>query len=212
MPADPLGMRRPEGPLRGDETPVMAENPATGAHIIQGAAPATYSLTARVLHWTTATLVLFMLPLGVIIAMKWEGPWKDWLYNLHRSIGAVIIPLIFLRLAYRATHRPPPMPDDMPPIQQFGAHAVHWGLYALLVIQPFIGWIASSAYPAPVPVFGLFELPPIWWPDRALSDSLVRVHALIAATIAGLLVMHIGAALYHHFVRRDGILTRMTGG
>ena len=188
----------------------MAET--SGAHITEGAAPATYSLTARALHWTTATLVLFMLPLGVIIAIKWDGPLKDALYNLHRSIGAVIIPLIILRLAYRATHPPPPLPDDMPPIQHFAAHATHWGLYALLLTQPFIGWIATSAYPAPIPVFGLFELPPIWAEDRALSDSLLRVHALIGATIAGLVAMHIGAALYHHFVRRDGILTRMIGG
>ena len=190
----------------------MAENPASGAHITEGAAPATYSLAARALHWTTATLVLFMLPLGVIIAIKWDGPVKDWLYNLHRSIGAVIIPLIILRFAYRVTHPPPPLPDDMPPIQQFAAHATHLGLYALLVAQPFVGWIATSAYPAPIPVFGLFELPPIWWADRALSDALLRVHALIGATIAGLVAMHIGAALYHHFVRRDGILTRMIGG
>jgi len=190
----------------------MAENPASGAHIIEGAAPATYSLAARALHWTTATLVLFMLPLGVIIAIKWDGPVKDWLYNLHRSIGAVIIPLIILRLAYRVTHPPPPLPNDMPPIQQFAAHATHLALYALLLTQPFIGWIATSAYPAPIPVFGLFELPPIWWADRALSDALLRVHALIGATIAGLVAMHIGAALYHHFVRRDGILTRMIGG
>jgi cytochrome b561 len=190
----------------------MAENPATGAHILEGAAPATYSLAARALHWTTATLVLFMLPLGVVISIKWDGPLRDALYNLHRSIGAVIIPLIILRLAYRVTHPPPPLPDDVPPIQQFAAHAIHWGLYALLLAQPFIGWIATSAYPAPIPVFGLFELPPIWSEDRALSDSLLRVHALIGATIAGLVAMHIGAALYHHFVRRDGILTRMIGG
>jgi cytochrome b561 len=190
----------------------MAENPASGAHIIKGATPATYSLTARALHWTTATLVLFMLPLGVVIAIKWDGPWKDWLYNLHRSIGAVIIPLIILRLAYRLMHPPPPLPGDMLPMQQFAAHATHWALYALLIAQPFIGWIATSAYPAPIPVFGLFELPPIWSADRALSDSLLRVHALTGAAIACLVAMHIGAALYHQFVRRDGILLRMISG
>src|SRR5215467_12084946 len=171
-----------------------------------------YSLTARVLHWTTAALVLIMLPLGVVIAAKWDGPLKDALYDLHRSIGALIIPLVILRLGYRLTHPPLPLPDDIPPLQQLAAHATHWGLYALLILQPFVGWVATSAYPAPIWVFGLFQLPPIWWPDRALSDRLLVVHGLIAIAIAVLAAAHIGAALYHHFVQKDRVLMRMITG
>jgi cytochrome b561 len=69
----------------------------------------TYSLTARTLHWITATLVLINLPLGLVIANIWDGPLKDWLYDLHRSIGATVIPVILLRFLYRLTHRPPRM-------------------------------------------------------------------------------------------------------
>ena len=178
---------------------------------IGGALPA-YSLTARALHWTTAVLVLIMLPLGVVITNEWGGPAKDALYDLHRSIGAVLIPIVIARLAYRLTHKPPPLPDDVPAIQQFAAHATHWGLYALLVVPPFVGWVATSAYPAAIMVFGLFQLPPIWRQDRALSEGLFVVHALIGIAIAGLAAVHIGAALYHHFVRKDRILMRMISG
>ena len=171
-----------------------------------------YSMTARVLHWITATLVLIMLPLGVAIANEWGGPLKDPLYDLHRSIGTVIIPLVILRLGYRLMHPPLPLPEEISPLQQFAAHATHWGLYALLIVQPFVGWIATSAYGAAIMVFGLFELPPIWSQDRALSDRLFVVHTLIGAAIAGLVAVHIGAALYHHFVRRDGVLMRMIEG
>jgi cytochrome b561 len=171
-----------------------------------------YSATARALHWITAALVLFMLPLGVAIANEWGGPLKDPLYDLHRSIGAVIIPLIILRLGYRLMHPPPPLPEEIPPLQQFAAHATHWGLYALLVIQPFVGWIATSAYRAPIMIFGLFELPPIWPQDRALSERLFVVHELIAVAIACLAAAHIAAALYHHFVRKDRVLMRMITG
>jgi cytochrome b561 len=72
--------------------------------------------------------------------------------------------------------------------------------------------VATSAFPAPIPVFGLFELPPIWSANRPLSDRLFVVHALVAAAIACLATLHIGAALYHHFVRRDGVLMRMITG
>ena len=172
---------------------------------------ASYTVTARVLHWITAALVLIMLPLGLVIANRWGGPWQDWLYNLHRSIGTVVMVIILVRLGYRLTHKPVPLPDEIPPEQRIAAHATHWTLYALLVAQPFIGWAGSSAYPAPVIVFGLFNLPMIAPPNRALSDQLLAVHRWTALVIACLVAVHIAAALYHHFVRRDAVLLRMTG-
>ena len=175
------------------------------------AAPA-YTLTARVLHWVTATLILLMLPLGLVIAQDWGGPLQDWLYNLHRSIGTLVIPIVLARLAYRWSHPPAPLPDDIPALQQLAANATHWALYALLIAQPFVGWIGTSAYRAPVVVFGLFELPPIWPEDRAFSNQVLFVHGLMGLAIAGLLAAHIGAALHHHFVRRDRILMRMITG
>ena len=173
---------------------------------------AAYSATARALHWITAALVLIMLPLGVVITNEWGGALQDPLYDLHRSIGAAIIPLVILRLGYRLMHPPLPLPEDIPPIQQLAARATHWALYALLIVQPFVGWVATSAYRAPIMVFGLFELPPIWPQDRPLSGLLFVVHALIGAAIAGLAAVHIGAALYHHFVRKDRVLLRMITG
>src|SRR5882757_948812 len=175
-------------------------------------APPAYSLTARALHWITAALVLILLPLGLVIANNWGGSLQDPLYNLHRSIGATIIVLVFVRLGYRLTHPPLPLPDDIPPIQRFAAHATHWALYGLLIVQPFIGWMATSAYRAPIVIFGLFELPPIWPEDRAFSDRLFAVHGLVAILIAGLAAAHIGAALHHHFVRKDRVLMRMITG
>jgi cytochrome b561 len=171
-----------------------------------------YSVTARTLHWLTASLVLINLPLGVVIANKLGGPLQDPLYNLHRSIGALIIPIILVRLVYRLGHSPAPLPDDIPPWQRLAASATHYALYTLLVVQPFLGWIGTSAFPAPIVVFGLFELPPIWHEDRALSDRLLLVHAVVGIAIACLVTAHIGAALHHHFVRKDRVLMRMVSG
>jgi cytochrome b561 len=185
---------------------------ASAAPMAPGAAHPAYDVTARVLHWTTAVLVLTMLPLGVVIANRWGGEWKDWLYNLHRSIGTVVMLVILIRLGYRLTHRPLPLPDEIPLAQRRASRVVHWALYALLVLQPFVGWAGSSAYPAPVIVFGLFDLPMIAPANRALSDQLLFVHRWIGLTIACIVAVHIAAAVYHHFVRKDGVLMRMITG
>jgi cytochrome b561 len=151
-----------------------------------------YTLVARVLHWVTAVLVLLQLPLGIVIANQWGGPLQDPLYSAHKSIGALIIPLIVARFTYRLTHRPPPLPGDIPLVQRLAAQVTHWALYTLLIVQPLLGWMGTSAYPAPVPVFGLFDLPPLLAPNRALSEQLLSVHRLVGFTIAALATLHIG--------------------
>ena len=171
-----------------------------------------HTVTARVLHWLVAALVLIMIPLGVVIANEWGGPWQTPLYNLHKSIGAVILPLVVGRLIWRLTHPPLPLPTDIPPIQQLAAHTTHWALYALLIAQPLVGWIATSAHPAPLPVFGLFELPKIWRADQPFSTRLFAVHRWMGIAIGGVAAIHIGAALHHHFVRKDRVLMRMITG
>jgi cytochrome b561 len=176
-----------------------------------GAESPTYTATARVLHWITAALVLTMIPIGLIMANFSLGPTGDVLYDIHRSIGAVLIPIVLIRLAYRLANPPPPLPDDIPAIQRLAANLTHWALYILLMVQAFIGWIATSAYRAPIKVFWLFELPPIWPVDQPYSEKMFGVHRLIGITLALLICMHIGAALFHHFVRRDDVLLRMVG-
>ncbi|MCC6778210.1 MAG: cytochrome b [Hyphomicrobiales bacterium] len=171
-----------------------------------------YTVTARVLHWLIAALVLLMIPLGIVIANEWGGRWQQPLYDLHKSIGAVLLPLVLVRLAYRWGHPPPPLPPDIAPLQRFAAHATHWALYALLVVQPLVGLIATSAYPAPIPILGLFELPHVWPENRALSEQLFMLHRRLGIALGLIALMHIGAALHHHFVRKDRILMRMISG
>jgi cytochrome b561 len=169
-----------------------------------------YTATARTLHWLTAALVLPMVPIGLLIANVELGR-AAFLYDLHRSIGVLLLLLLLLRLWYRVTHPPPPLPSDLPQIQRLAAHATHWSLYLLLILQCLVGWIATSAYPARVNLFWLIELPLIWWEDRALSERLFVVHLWLGLMIAALICAHVGAALFHHFVRRDDILLRMVG-
>jgi cytochrome b561 len=171
-----------------------------------------YTPVARVLHWTTAALVIFMILAGFYIVNVEDGPLHDEIYDLHKSVGMLILPLVLFRLLYRLTHSPPPLPADMPVIEQAAAHFNHWGLYAMLIAQPVVGWIATSAYRAPIPFFWLFNVPPIWRADRALSEFLYVIHGWIGIAITIFVLGHIGAALFHHFIRKDDILVRMLRG
>ena len=176
----------------------------------------TYTVTARVLHWLTAIIVVAALLIGIAMDRIGEGPVADFFYNFHRSLGALLIPIALFRFYWRFTHKPPlRCRPTFRCLQRLAAETVHAGLYllyAVIIVQPMIGWIATSAYRAPIPVFGLFNLPPIWPENRAFSEALFTTHMYIGWALCWLLAMHIGGALYHHFIRKDRILMRMVTG
>jgi cytochrome b561 len=168
-----------------------------------------YSGFAKLLHWTIAACVLFIIPAGILMGVLADGTTKNALYTLHRSFGALVLALMMIRLAYRLVNGVPAPEPTLTAFQRIVSHAVHLGLYGLLIAQPIIGWVATSAYGAQISFFGLFTLPALVAKDEALSKPLFQVHELIGFVIAGLLAMHIGAALFHYFIRRDGVLQRM---
>ena len=110
-----------------------------------------------------------------------------------------------------------PIPDpEIEPWQKAASATVHTLLYVLLLAMPVVGYVANSAFGAPTPFFGLFSLPPIVGKNEALSENLFMVHRWTGYLVIGLVLVHVGAALYHHFVRSDSVLRRMlpraTGG
>ena len=175
------------------------------------AAPAGYTQGAIVLHWLTAAFVIPLIVVGVVMSSFDLGATGNLLYDLHRSAGSVLIVLVLVRIVYRLRHQPPPLPADVPAVQRRVAELVHLALYVLLLLQPLVGWAATSAYRAPIIVFWLIELPPIWPVDRAMSEWLFGLHRLLGIAMAALVFAHAGAALSHHFIRRDRVLLRMLG-
>jgi len=168
-----------------------------------------YAGFAKVLHWMVAACVLFMIPVGIIMGNLPQGDLQNSLYNLHRSFGVLVLALMLIRLAYRIIAGTPPAEPTLSAFQRVLSGFVHGTLYVLLIAQPILGWVATSAYGAAIWVFGLFQLPPVVEKNEALAEQLYAVHDIMGFTIAGLLVLHIGAALYHYFIRRDGVLQRM---
>lgn len=168
-----------------------------------------YSALAKIFHWAIAVAVIVMIPAGVIMMRIGPGEAQNMLYNLHRSLGAAVLLLMALRLAWRLVHGAPAPLPTLNAFERAASAVVHRLLYALLLVQPVIGWAATSAFGAPIVVFGLFRLPDFVAKNEALSKQLFALHNVIGLTLAALIALHVAAALYHHFIRRDGVLRRM---
>ncbi|MSO72299.1 MAG: cytochrome b [Rhodospirillaceae bacterium] len=168
-----------------------------------------YRAPAQILHWLTALVVVCGVTFGVGMLNASPGALQNRLFDLHRSCGALILALTGLRLLWRLYTPPPPLIAGMPAWQERAARITHAALYILLFTVPLVGWAGTSAFGAPIPVFGLFELPMILEKDKAVADVLLPLHGGLALTLCALLLLHIGAALHHHFIRKDNTLRRM---
>ena len=166
-----------------------------------------FNLTARVLHWTMAAMIFAMLFVGV--AMVASVSQRPWLIDLHRPLGVAILVLALVRLVNRLRHRPPPLPADVPRWQAFAAHASHGLLYALMLAMPLVGWAMLSAGGYPATLFGSVHLPAIAPHDPALYAWLRDAHGWAARLLFVLVLVHVAAALYHAWVRRDGVFGSM---
>jgi cytochrome b561 len=190
----------------------MAPDPQAKSDAAGVASAPAYTPVARLLHWVTAALVLTLIPVGLIMVhLLKAGPAQDFLFALHESLGVTVMAIVYFRIAYRVTHPPAPLPPEIPDFYRIAGQSVHYLLYALLAVQPILGWIGTSAFRAPVHFFWI-ELPPIWPENRAFSDRVFWVHLAIGLAIAALVCLHAGAGLFHHFIRRDVVLMRMLRG
>ena len=177
-----------------------------------GAAEETYSPAARRFHWWTVLLVLTQVPVGLYMVYRgntlqiWDGL-TNTLYSSHKLLGMIIFVLVVARLIYRLSHGAPPDEPTLEPWQKAAAHANHWGLYLFLLLVPIGGYIGISLYPA-LDVFGI-PLPALTAPNQEASSTVFYYHWLGALVIVLLVGMHVGAALFHYLIRKDGVMRRM---
>lgn len=168
-----------------------------------------YPASSKWLHWIVAALVLTAIAIGLILPYTQPGPLQDGMFNAHKAFGALILILMIVRIVNRfAVGSPAPEPG-LARWQRAISSAVHGLLYVLLIVQPVIGLWANAAYGAVVPFFGLFDIPPFVENNQALAERLFAIHRWTGITIAVLAAMHIGAALQHFVIERDGVLQRM---
>ncbi len=175
----------------------------------------TYSRVAIFLHWTIALLIIVLLVFGTLMTNP-ETPNRFVLYQWHKTGGIMVLLLSVLRLFWRLTHKAPALPSAMKDWEILAAKCSHIGFYVLMIGMPLLGWAMVSASPLgfPTKLFGTIN-----WPHmpflanlevkEPVAKKLTQAHHLGGKLMIGLIGLHIGAALKHHFVNKDNVLARM---
>lgn len=171
-----------------------------------------YSAVSIALHWIGALLIFCGFGLGLFMTGVEFSPAKFRYYAWHKWIGITVFLVTAARLAWRAAHPPPPLPVTMPEWQARAARGNHALLYALMLAIPLSGWLYSSATGVSVVYLGLLPLPNLVAKDKEAAGILLTVHQTLNFALLLAVLMHIAAALRHHWVDRDGVLARMLPG
>lgn len=194
------------------------------SHALPHEAAGQYTRVAMLLHWSVALLMIANVVLGLTTSRLPEGALSGDMLRLlidtHKSIGITVLALSIVRVIWRATHRPPPLPNAMGAWERLMAHAVHAGLYALIFLLPLSGWMHDSAWVAaashPMYLFGVVPWPRIG-PIMQLAPDLKEMlhtwfgtlHTACGYALYVLLGLHVLGALKHQWIDRHPVLSRM---
>jgi cytochrome b561 len=171
-----------------------------------------YGAVAILLHWLMAFLVIGLLVLGIYMVTLPDAGFntkKITLILYHKQLGLLALVLLAVRWGWRLTSVLPQLVAHLPDWQKIAARFVHLSFYALMFVLPMTGWLMSSAAGIPVSLFGLFTLPDFLPRDEQLFQRLIDVHKWLAYVLVLVIVVHVGAALRHHFVFKDDTLRKM---
>ena len=169
-----------------------------------------YTRTAMVLHWLIALAVLGQIGFGWYLQGIPRGtPDRTVFVNYHKSIGMVIAILIFVRIAWRLLHKPPPLPASLPLWERRAALANHALLYTCMLIMPLAGYTASNFSKFGVKFFNVLLLPPWGVDNRAVYAFFNGLHVATSYVFVALIALHLLAVLKHIAFPRHGVLRRM---
>jgi cytochrome b561 len=168
-----------------------------------------FDQTTRLLHWLTAGLMLSVFVLAFSIDLATSRASHIAFLQLHRSVGLAVWAVTLFRLGWRQFAKFPDWPDDMTQAMRVAAMATEYALYALLLAQPILGILQTNAHGDHVNLFFIGQLPALIGKDPILAHQLLSAHKAVGFSLLGLISLHVSAALFHHFWRRDDTLTAM---
>jgi cytochrome b561 len=169
----------------------------------------TFDRATRLMHWLTAGLMLSAFVLAFSIDLATSRAAHTALLQLHRSVGLTVWVVTLARLAWRHFAKYPDWPGDMSQAMRVAATASEYALYALLLAQPILGILQTNAHGDHVYLFFIGSLPMLIEKNRPLAQQLLTIHKTVGFSLLGLIALHVSAALFHHFWRRDDTLTAM---
>ncbi len=174
-----------------------------------GASIRGYGGVAKALHWLVFVLVLAQFAVAIAMPPIRRGTVPGTLIDLHMSLGVVILAVVAARWLWRIGHPIPLATADLPAWEQAVARVMHALLYVLLAIGPMLGWAAASARDWTITLFGAVSLPRLVPAKARIGFLAGDAHVFLSWTLLALIGVHVAAALYHHFGRRDRVLQRM---
>ena len=167
-----------------------------------------YSSESKVFHWLIAVIVIMMLSSSFFLD-DLPDQYRPTAFMLHKSLGLTVLFLMYARILTIWLSGKPPLPDSVPLVEKIASRALHYSFYVLLIAMPLSGWIMSVAADRVPIFFGLFRLPLPIEPNKALVSLMKESHEVIAWILVGMVVLHILAALKHHFINKNNVLKRM---
>jgi cytochrome b561 len=168
---------------------------------------------SRSFHWGLGLAIVGMLAYGWWMNHMVPRPDKFFHRSIHADIGYVVLLLMVARLIWRGINPVPAPASDSPQWERMLARINHWALYLTTMVVALLGWAHSGAHkPDYADWFGLFRVPQFTSPDKAAARFFEHWHIWLAYVLIGLVLLHVLAALYHHFVKRDRVLVRMVDG
>ncbi|HAG52729.1 MAG TPA: hypothetical protein DCL21_02970 [Alphaproteobacteria bacterium] len=167
-----------------------------------------YGVIRKLNHWTVSIMFISLLAVGFYMADIPASPEKWELYAMHKSFGAILLPIILIRMLWLAFDNKIDN-SKLTKLERIGSASLHGSLYLLMLIMPVSGMLMSMAKGYAINVFGLFTLPMLVEKNEALGVAMANVHFYAGNVAAGLILMHVLASLFHHFIKKDDILKRM---
>lgn len=169
-----------------------------------------YTFTARLLHWVVAAFILAMLVVGLLMVQDgWSRPVQNTLFIFHKNTGVIVALLVMIRIIYRLRTPPPPLPKEIAPWQRKVSAWTHGILYMLIILMPVSGYIRVRAGGFPIELLDRLGIGTLLPKSDALANAAKSLHYAGAWALAALVALHIGAALQHALIKRDGIFQRM---
>ena len=167
-----------------------------------------YGVVAKILHWLIFLLLVVQYTIGSIMPHIGRNTLNEGWVNWHFSVGAAILFFIVVRLIWRLLHPVSPH-SELSPREYVLSAFTHWTLYVLVLIMTLLGWAATNSRGWEVKLFGLVTLPQLAPTGSEWGHQAGDVHNILVYVLLGFIILHVGAAAYHHFVKRDGVARRM---
>lgn len=172
-----------------------------------------YHPASRILHWLVAALVLSTFPAGVIMTGEdLSRPVQDALFIYHKNVGVIIFALMLVRLVLRVAYPAPPLPTTLPDWQRLAAKLSHWLLYILIFAMTISGYVRVVTGGFPIEMLDALNIPPLLPESEDVAETAKSIHASVRFALFAVIALHIGAALYHALVLRDGVFSHMGFG